>query len=240
MLWPFEYFYGDGFRPRVASVVFPTSQGPEALIVEVHMVASGLGPLGYFPAFAIADYGGTRGAIGGVGWSLDSGVYEVGSCKNPAVAVSSDVSNLTARILEVHENAADVLFYREGTLIGDPTASNAPTVNWEGVSLAYPGQEQGENPAIAIYGQTIIEFHESVTGAILSKVGQLLPEVGVDWGPSQPYADEGANPAVAIDPATGNGIEVHESRTNKAQLFERAFVVRPDGGTSILDAGGAD
>lgn len=226
--WPYALQYDNrGYRPRVAAVVLP--QQPlyqEALVVEVHMLAATAGELGYRTAVETGN-GGDAAAVGGPNWNAASTVYDNGPSQNPAVAVSQTISAAgAALVLEVHQDSGNGLWYRQGILLLDQDAAlTAPLVLWE-TPTPYPDQEEGANPAVAIYGQTIVEVHESLAGALLYKVGRFVTG-GVLWGASQQYETQGMNPAIAIDPQTGSGVEVHESRTTRGQLFDRTFTVLP-------------
>jgi hypothetical protein len=211
--WPEELSYDPGYRPRVAALL---RDGGGQVVVAVHMAGASAGELFFRVGIALSNATG----VSGPNWTGEQTAYDYGPSQNPAVAISPVGSLGTATVLEVHQDAAHGLLYREGTLV-----PGGPTLAWQS-AVPYPGSEQGANPAVAIYGQDVLEVHESVAGALLYKVG-VLQSTGVLWGPSQQYEAQGANPAIAIDPATGNGVEVHASRTSYGQLFGRAFSLRP-------------
>jgi hypothetical protein len=205
--WPYSLAYDQAYRPRVASF-FPGS-GLPPVVVEVHMATAGPGSLV------------CRTASGGPPFNA-AAVYDQGPSANPSVTIAAIPGSQSAAVIEVHQDPTNGLWYREGTV---PNDALVPVVAW-GTSLAYPNGEHGVHPAVASYDHTLVEIHESLSGALLYKLGTIDADAGVTWGASQPYAPSGANPALAIDPANGKGVAVHSSANGDGTIFDRAFTIQ--------------
>jgi hypothetical protein len=64
-----------------------------------------------------------------------------------------------------------------------------------------------------------------MTGTVEPRAGENPATLQWD-GASQPYEAAGGAPAIAVDPTTGNGVEVHEAPSHDGTLVRRAFRVK--------------
>jgi hypothetical protein len=224
--WAYSNGYGVGFHPRLASIGLPAGPTTQiTAVIEVHMEAAVAGPLDYVTTFMV-DSLVDAGWPSGPSWSAPA-TYDSNPGRNPAVAIASMTPAGSAPVVEIHEDpGSGSLYYDMGVLTagGDASAA-APDVAWNGGGIL-PDGEQGASPAIAAFGRTVVEVHQSLSGPLVYTVG-TIGSSDVTWGATHSYDADGVNPAIAIDPSTGSGFEAHESRSNPGRLVVRSFVVHP-------------
>jgi hypothetical protein len=223
--WPFgdqTFDQGQeisGYRPRLGSAKLGGGVG--AVGVAVFMAASGAGELGYF-TISFSDAPGASPVQGSVSYWSPPAIYDLGPSQNPAVALGSGAMGGT--LVEVHQDESTSLYYRLGTL--SMATSTAAAIAWRTDAAPYPGAEQGAHPALAVYGSTLVEVHEGPSGDLRWMTATLTAPGSISWdGPSQSYEPAGADPAIAIDPTTGNGVELHDSRARDGTVTRRVFRV---------------
>lgn len=212
MSWPSGDAYVPGYQPHVAAVWLGTG----AAIVSVHMAAQSPGALDYR---ALTWVGPSPGSLT---FNLQAVQYDAGPSQNPNVAIGP-AAGQSARVIEVHQDSGTNLAYRTGTLtVGSVTTGDA-IVTWN-VSAPFPNGEQGQHPAVIIYKTAVVEVHENMNGGLSCKTG-IIDSKGVTWDSSKQYEATGAAPAIAVDPTSGAGVEVHQSTAVPGQLIQRAFTV---------------
>ncbi len=192
-----------GYRPRLGSTDFNDGLGP--MIVEVNMLDMTPGEL----EFATLTFDGWSGFT----------TFDLGPSQNPAIALGPS-SGGTAYLVEVNQDSSTNLAFRIATLSAPPFSTFTPS------PPSFIQNEHGQHPAVAIYRSTVIEVHEGLEGDLRYMMGTIGPN-GLTWnGPSQPYEDAGADPAIAIDETTGRGVEVHGSATHDGTLVAKPFTLR--------------
>jgi hypothetical protein len=239
--FPYAQQYDNGAAPAVAI--------DGNTVVEVHQGGEGFGPLWYRvgtvagsqinwsnsyqyddagvdPAVAIDGntvvevHGGNAGSLWSrvgtlngpkINWS-DSYQYDVGS-----LAAVATIGNT---VIEVHQEsygAVTPLWYRAGPVTGSQ-------VNFSD-SFEIP-QTTGARPALATYGNTVIEVQQTEwfdqVGPLCSLLGTVNEAGHISWSDSQRY-DTGIAPAVAIDGNTV--IEVHQGGIVSASLWYHTAVL---------------
>jgi hypothetical protein len=211
-----------GYRPRVASV--GAAPGGGAYVVFVYMNSAAAGPLSYYTM----QWTGTgdpndASTVGAIAWMTGTPVaYDDGIDQNPAIAIAAPVAG-HATVVEAHQDESTGLYFRLGDL---PTSGTNPTITWQSVTSQLPGQAEGAHPALAIYNSRILEVHEGTTAGTLMYTLGTVGSGGITWqGPTQTYATGGLAPAIAIDPTSGRGVEVHQSTGGGGVLIQMAFAV---------------
>ncbi|MGO9838215.1 MAG: hypothetical protein ACLP1X_28885 [Polyangiaceae bacterium] len=211
-----------GYRPRVASV--GAAPGGGVYVVFVYMNSAAAGPLSYYTM----QWTGTgdpndASTVGALAWMTGTPVaYDDGMDQNPAITIAASVAG-HAMVVEAHQDASTGLYFRLADL---PIGATNPTITWQTGTSQLPGQAQGAHPALAMYKSTILEVHEGTTAGTLMYTLGTVESGGIAWqGPTQMYATGGLAPAIAIDPTSGLGVEVHQSSAGGGVLIQKAFAV---------------
>jgi hypothetical protein len=84
-------------------------------------------------------------------------------------------------------------------------------------------QVRGSAPALAGYGDTVIETHQEDDALVLDT--GVITDTTVAWHTRKSY-DHGAHPRFAVDAATGHAIEVHEGTAGSRELWMHDADVR--------------
>ncbi|MBP6977847.1 MAG: hypothetical protein PHD61_07330 [Bacteroidales bacterium] len=97
--------------------------------------------------------------------------------ENPSVAINND-----SMVVEVHEAAfSDKLYYNVGKIMHNGT------ISWGNMGQ-YRNYETGNSPSVALYGNQIVEVHNSSTDYIWCIIGNLnVQGKKIDWKDSQGY-----------------------------------------------------
>jgi hypothetical protein len=198
-----------GYRPRVAST--ETAPGQGAYIAFVYMNGAAPGPLSYYTMQWTGDGDpDDASTVGNLAWSSGTPtVYDDGLDQNPALAIAAPASGSGhATVIEAHQDATTGLYFRLGDL---PLSGTHPTITWQSSVSQLPGQAQGAHPAIATYGSLLLEVHEGTPAGTLMYTVGTVGDGGIEWhGSTAPYTTGGVAPAIAIDPTSGRGVEVHQ------------------------------
>jgi hypothetical protein len=148
-------------------------------------------------------------------WELSAHSYDNGA--RPSVAVTGNLA------IEVHQASSltvGPLWYRTATLTGAPV----PTWTWS--SPEHYGD--GVNPAIAAYGDSIIEVHQTTVdvSTLSYRTGHINADGTVIWSNSVVY-DRGVKPSVAL--FATQVVEVHQASTGVGPLWYHSGVLNNDG-----------
>jgi hypothetical protein len=201
--WTASSQYDNGYAPSVASL--------NQFVLEVHQGQTGSGPL-WFKM-------GKMTSSSGVAWNASGAEYDNGEAPSVAMAATSHGQ----MVVEVHQGGDGFgpLWYRTGRLALN---SSGPTVQWNN-SAQY---DSGSRPSVALYGDRVIEVHQGspYAGPLWYRTG-VINGTGIVWDQTGHQYDSGFMPAVAFDPVSIQGYELHQTVNATSSLMTDLFTTSP-------------
>jgi hypothetical protein len=204
--WSGANAYDSGFAPSIAA--------SGTTVVELHQTQATASQMMY-------QVGTVTGS--GVAWSSPY-AWEWGAA--PSVAIAN--TPYGTYVVEVHQGGQGFgpLWYSIGTISGS-------SITWTPSAI----YDYGVAPRLAVFEDRILEVHQSGTGVspLWYHLGTIsgpfqsypVPSTPVAWDANPHEYATGLAPAIAFDPLSIDGYEVHQQSAGLGAMVEVPFTTRP-------------